>query len=198
MLFGIHIPSSDKNSDLAKDYNKSINWIKKQIKSVEIKPRIKVELIIPEPTVIVIDSTFFKRVFGIMVVRSVHLKQNIYRKEIIDETISEYLFARTTIEQQGWLIKGVVLDGRRGTKRVFADIPVQMCQFHQKQIISRYLTLNPILPASIELRKIVQSLCQTNLITFTNQLEAWHQKWGIFIKEKTKDTINPRRWHTLT
>jgi len=86
------------------------------------------------------------------------------------------------------------LDGRIGAKRVFADIPVQMCQFHQKQIINRYLTLNPILPASIELRKIVQSLCQTNLITFTNQLDAW-QKWGIFIKEKTKDTINPRRWH---
>lgn len=70
-----------------------------------------------------------------------------------------------------------------------------MCQFHQKQIINRYLTLNPILPASIELKKIVQFLCQTNQMLFTKQLEDWHQKWGIFIKERTKDAINPKRWH---
>lgn len=52
----------------------------------------------PRSTVIVIDSTFFKRVFGVMVARSVHLKQNIYRKEIVSETINEYLQARTAIE----------------------------------------------------------------------------------------------------
>lgn len=109
-----------------------------------------------------------------MVARSPHLKQNIYRKEIISETINEYLLARITIERQGWIITGVVLDGRRGAKAVFADLPVQMCHFHQRQIINRYLTQNPILPASIELKKIVQFLCQTNLNLFTEQLEIWH------------------------
>jgi hypothetical protein len=37
----------------------------------------------------------------------------------------------------------------------FPGIPIQMCQFHQKQIITRYLTGSPKLQAGIELQKIV-------------------------------------------
>ena len=87
----------------------------------------------------------------------------------------------------------MVLDGKRGVKQVFNDISVQMCHFHQKQIVRRYLTNNPKLEASIELKTITATLTNTNEQTFTKQLNDWHNKWKDFLKEKT---INPEtnRW----
>lgn len=63
-----------------------------------------------------------------------------------------------------------------------------MCHYHQKQIINRYLTTRPKLEASVELRKIVQFLCQTNKERFAHKLELWHKKWSVFLKERT---VNP-------
>jgi hypothetical protein len=87
----------------------------------------------------------------------------------------------------------VVLDGKKGVREVFRGIPVQMCHFHQKQIVRRYLTNNPKLEASIELKEIVNTLIDTNEKQFTKQLNNWHIKWKDFLKEKT---INPEtdRW----
>lgn len=87
----------------------------------------------------------------------------------------------------------MVLDGKRGVKQVFNDIPVQMCHFHQKQIVRRYLTNNPKLMPSQELKKIVSKLINTNEIIFTKKLDNWHDEWKDFLNEKT---INPEtnRW----
>jgi len=70
-----------------------------------------------------------------------------------------------------------------------------MCHFHQKQIVKRYLTNNPKLEAGIELKNIVRFLCQTNKEDFTKNLTVWHQKWKVFLKERTYDQFNPKKWH---
>ena len=85
-----------------------------------------------------------------MVVRVPQLKRNIYWREITNEKIEDYSRTRRDVKQLGWTIKAVVIDGRPGAKKVFTDVPVQMCQFHQKQIVNRRLTTRPKLPASIE------------------------------------------------
>jgi len=54
----------------------------------------------PQSTIIIADATFFKRTFGLCVVRSSYLKQNIYWKEIENETINVYQQARTKLEKQ--------------------------------------------------------------------------------------------------
>ncbi len=41
------------------------------------------------------------------------------------------------------LTLAAVIDGRKGGKEVFSDVPVQMCQYHQLMILRRYLTMNP-------------------------------------------------------
>jgi len=150
----------------------------------------------PQPTVIIADATFFKRTFGLCVVRSSYLKQNIYWEEIENETINVYWQARTKLEKQGWQIIGAVLDGRPGVRAVFSDIPVQMCHYHQKAIINRYLTTRPKLEASMELRKITHSLCQTNKQEFSKKLNAWHKKWSIFLKERTVNEETKRWFYT--
>lgn len=87
------------------------------------------------------------------------------------------------------------MDGKQGARGVFGDLPIQMCHYHQKQIINRYLTTRPKLPAGIELREITQGLCQTNEQKFISKLEVWQKKWSIFLKERTIDLINPKKWH---
>lgn len=51
----------------------------------------------------------------------------------------------------GYTINAVTIDGKRGLNTVFKSYPVQMCHFHQKKIVQRYITKNPKLDASIKL-----------------------------------------------
>jgi len=109
------------------------------------------------------------------------------------ETIYEYQKGRIKVQQLGFTIQAIVLDGRPGVRNLFSDIPVQMCHFHQKQIIRRYLTCNPKLEAGIELKAIVETLANTTEETFTSQFTVWCDKWDSFLKERTTDPLT-KRW----
>jgi len=152
--------------------------------------------LVPCPTVIVADATFFKRMFGVLVFQCNKTKQNIFWRLIDCERIESYLRARRKVESQGFTISAIVTDGRPGIRGVFDDIPVQMCHFHQKRIIIRHLTTKPILPAGIELKTISQMLCHTTEEEFAKRLDLWHQKWCNFLKEKTVDPITGKWFYT--
>lgn len=126
--------------------------------------------------------------------RTPKLKKNLYFKQIPYETITEYSLGRIAIENQGFKISAIVLDGKPGIRNLFSDIPTQMCHFHQKKIIQRYLTNNPRLEAGIKLKRIAAMLCDTDEETFAKQLKNWHEKWADFLKEKTVNPINGK-WH---
>lgn len=143
----------------------------------------------------VIDSTFWNQTQGVFVVRLPSFKTNIYWREIAYETIADYQQAREHLEHLGWQIQAVVLDGRPGARNVFADRPVQMCHYHQKAIINRYLTTRPKLEAGIDLRNLTLTLTKTNQQTFTKDLGQWYAQWSSFLKEQTVDELNPHKWH---
>ncbi|MEI6886753.1 MAG: hypothetical protein WCK31_00790 [bacterium] len=167
-----------------------MKWVSKQILSVT--PTVKT--IKPGGLVMIADVTFFGRGFGYIVFRSPSLKKNLYYKFIPYETILEYSLGRYDLESKGFKISAIVLDGRPGVRKVFYDIPVQMCHFHQKQIVRRYLTNNPKLEAGIELKKINSWLCKENKKDFTDKLNRWYERWKIFLKEKTYE-LNSKNWH---
>jgi hypothetical protein len=143
--------------------------------------------------VAVMDCVFFGRARGYLVVRDPHRKENVYWSEIERENSDEYQCARDTLESQGFAIQAVVADGKRGIKGVYEDLPVQMCQFHQKLIITRYLTMRPKLEASIELRQLVRGLCDADEKCFALELEAWHEKWREFLNERTVNAETNKR-----
>jgi len=153
-----------------------------KLDEVEAKSVIKIN---ERNIVIVVDCTFFSRKNGLCVFREPNLKKNIWWKFTDYERIKIYEQGRRHLEKNNFVIQAVVLDGRRGVREVFRDKPVQMCHFHQKQIVRRYLTNRPKLEASIELKKIMVTLAKTDEQTFTNELNIWHKKWGTFLKEKT-------------
>ena len=177
-------------NDLAKKYGKSIKWVQRKIDNIIINNVVKIN---KRNIIAVADVTFFSRSSGICVFREPNLKQNIWWKFTKGENTDIYLQGKKHLEQNGFTIRAIVLDGKRGIKEVFSSIPVQMCHFHQKQIVRRYLTLRPKLEASKELKQIVETLTKTTEQLFTEELSNWYNQWETFLKEKT---TNPEtgRW----
>jgi len=112
------------------------------------------------------------------------------------ESIFEYQKGRVNVQDQGFKIRAITLDGRPGVRNLFNDIPVQMCHFHQKQIIRRYITGNPKLPAGIELKVITDTLTYATEKEFTASFMAWCDKWDAFLKERTTDPFTGRWCYT--
>jgi len=100
----------------------------------------------------------------------------------------------TQIVDKGFIINAVVLDGKPGIISLFKGIPIQMCHFHMKAIITRKLTRNPKLQASIELKNIVSYLDKVSACRFKYMLLAWHNRHALFLNEKVDDN-SKRGWH---
>ena len=170
-------------SDLAEKHKKSKSWIGRQLDQVQIKT--SNNSIKPQPIIIVADTTFFGRTYGVAVLREPNLKKNLHWQEIVYENADVYWKGRTELEKQGFVIQAVVVDGKKCLKSVFSDLPIQMCHFHQIAIIARYLTRRPKLEAGKELRSIALLLTKYNEKEFTILLNSWFEKWKEFLKERT-------------
>ena len=173
---------------MAQSKHKSLKWIKKKLDQCTVT----VQKIIPGETIIVMDTTYFGRGFGVMVFRCALRRMNLYWKFLSWETIAEYVAGVRHLEQQGWIVQGIVSDGRRGLLQAFPGIPTQMCQFHQMQIVTRYITRRPKLEAGKSLRNLILLLTKTDKESFCFWLEQWHTTWKTFLQEKVYDPEKKR------
>jgi len=146
--------------------------------------------------VAIVDSTFFgKRIdkFGVAVIIDAHKKESVLWKYIDTEKSIYYILMRRELEQQGFKFQAVIVDGSTSLIKTFSDIPVQLCHFHQKAIIRRYLTKNPKLLASIHLKQLTDTLGSIDKERFEYLFKRYLISWEDFLKEKT---FNPetKRW----
>jgi hypothetical protein len=99
----------------------------------------------------------------------------------------------------------VVCDGQKGVllaiARCWPKTRIQRCIFHVWQNIRVKLTLHPQTEAGRELLQLTRDLWQVKTleqaVSWQQQLEAWHDQYGEFIRERTlKDASEPgtRRW----
>lgn len=189
MLWKKYVWGRQTVDQLASQHNRSERWIRTQLKHVIASQSI----VAPQPVVLVADMTFDRRTFGVCVLRSPHLKKNLVWRVSERETSAVYKECLHSLQQQGFTVQAVVVDGRRAHFEVFRGIPIQMCHFHQVAIVTRYLTTRPQLPASQQLRALTFTLTHTTELVFQQQLMQWYQRWELFLKEKT---YNPetKRW----
>lgn len=180
-------------NNLAIEYNKSKRWVQRKLDVNKIKPVIHLKT---KSLVVIADVTFFSRTNGLLVFRDPNLKQNVWWKIVDYEKIEFYLSGKKHLENNGFTIQAVVLDGKPGVREVFRDIPIQMCQFHQKQIMVRYLTSRPKLEAGKELKNIVSILTETNEYDLSKVLNCWYEKWELFLKQKTTNPETGRWFYT--
>lgn len=129
------------------------------------------------------DTTYFGRAFGVMVFKNTE-GQHLYWKYVKYETIAGYVEGINYLREQGIQINGIVCDGRKGLFEALSEYRIQMCQFHQTAIITRYITRNPRVPASVELRDLVHLMPQTDKESFWGELDEWHGRWKNYIDER--------------
>jgi len=146
--------------------------------------------------VVLMDSTYWGRVFGIMLFKDSITKENLLKYYIKNETNSKYRKGIEELKSRGYIIKAIVCDGRRGLIQSFKNIPVQMCQFHQVAIVRRYITKNPRTPAAIELKQIVELMKQTDRESFEGVLKEWGQKWESFLNERSVNEETGKTFYT--
>ena len=166
---------------LAEKHGRSHVWVREKLDTVNVS----MPDITPQKTVVIVDTTFWGRSYGVCVFRSHELKRAIWWHEVESERMSHYRYGRHILEEKGWQFSAAVVDGRRGFLAVFKDVPVQLCQFHQIKQVAKYLTRSPKTEAAQALWKIALTLTKTDETTFTAALNEWHQQWGSFIEEKT-------------
>ena len=134
------------------------------------------------------DTSYFGS-FGVMVFRDSYRKKNILWKYVTHEKLEDYIGGINELKVLGWEILGIVCDGKRGLFKAFGATPIQMCQYHQIALITRYITKRPKLEAGKDLKELMKLLTITDKESFTGALAEWHYKWNDFLKEKT---LNPQ------
>ena len=176
-------------SQLSKKYKKSERTIRRILSKVEIQtPAKQIREI-----VIVMDTTYWGREFGVMLFKDAWTGENIYKQYVKYETVNLYRQGIKNIEELGFKIRAIVCDGRRGLLGGFGEIPTQMCHFHQIAIITRYLTRKPRTQASRELRQLGSLLPRTDRESFEGSLSEWHSRWEKFLNEQSIDEITNKR-----
>jgi hypothetical protein len=146
--------------------------------------------------VVIMDTTCFGRGFGVMVFKNSLDGMVLYKQYVRYETNALYLAGISEISRRGISIQAIVCDGRQGLFGLFGDIPIQMCQFHQIQIIQRYLTRKPKTQAAIELKKLTLKLTKQTRIEFSNNLNNWYLRWADYLNERSKSPSTGKTYYT--
>ena len=191
-LWNEYVNGKQTYSQLAEKFGCSIKTIQRRIDLVKVDNVNSG----PSEVILLMDTTYFGRGFGVMLFKDSTTGTNLYKQYVKYETNLLYRAGVEQLQNRGIKIKAIVCDGRKGLFHLFSDIPVQMCQFHQVAIITRYLTRRPKLEAAIELTSLVRLLPHTDKESFIGGLGDWQLKWSQFLNERTTDPITGKSWYT--
>lgn len=141
------------------------------------------------------DTTYFGRSFGLMVFMDNLTSKVLYYEIVHYETNDLYRKGIAIIQSQHIDIKSITCDGRRGLLTCF-HVPTQLCQFHQQQIITRYLTRNPKHIASQSLRLLSLAITKVTKSEFIEQLDNWYLIHQDYLNERTINIDTNKSWYT--
>lgn len=112
----------------------------------------------------------------------------VWYKFIPSETKLEYLEGLLFLEENGYTILSVTLDGRRGIASIFKQYPTQYCQFHLQQTILKKVTRNPQTECGKALKYIATHCIKERWSEdcFTNQIIQLLETYSSFLKERNE------------
>lgn len=134
--------------------------------------------------IIQMDTTYWGRGFGLMVIKDALRKRILWHKYVPHETVASYMEGVEWLKDTGFMIYGTVIDGMRELAQVLRPYPVQLCQFHQILTVRHYLTKEPELDASRELLDLVNGITGMDKENFIGAFDEWY--------ERNKDVVNER------
>lgn len=183
LLWKLYQDNKQTVKELAEQFDVSESTIKRRLRNVSIEWE--------QPPLsgggfVHLDATYWGHNWGIMLALDDATGCVLYLEFIKNETNADYESAVRSIEERGYDIKGLIIDGRQSLFGIFNDYKIQMCQFHMKQIIRRYLTLNPRLKAARALKKLMDSLTTARQVAFEQDYRAWKEEWKDMLNRRTQ------------
>ncbi|MBR1790616.1 MAG: hypothetical protein IJ754_02505 [Bacteroidaceae bacterium] len=132
-----------------------------------------------------LDTTYWGRGFGVLLVLDHATGKPLYIAFVKSETVKDYEDAVKSVKERGYTIEGIIIDGKQSLFKSFAEYPIQMCQFHMKQIIKRYLTKNPKLLAARAFNALMDKLTRSEESAFQAELSAWKDEYRDMIDRRS-------------
>ena len=166
-------------NQLAAKYGVSSKTISRDLKGMRYVQKISKD----KEVTIQMDTTYWGRDFGLMVIKDALRKKILWRKYVTHETIADYVEGVRWLRSKGFRIYGAVIDGMRGLAQAL-PFPVQLCQFHQMLMVRRYLTQEPELDASRELLELINNITNMDKESFVGAFGEWYGR--------NKDVVNER------
>jgi hypothetical protein len=175
-------------NQLAAKYGVSSKTISRDLKGMRYVQKISKD----KEVTIQLDTTYWGRDFGLMVIKDALRKKILWRKYVTHETIADYVEGVRWLRSKGFRIYGAVIDGMRGLAQAL-PFPVQLCQFHQMLMVRRYLTQEPELDASRELLELVNNITSMDKESFVGAFGEWYDRNKDIVNERVHDRRIKRR-----
>nr|WP_314739242.1 transposase [uncultured Haemophilus sp.] len=135
---------------------------------------------------IIMDTTFFGRYFGVLVLMDSCSNKVVSHHFVRTEKDVYYKLALNRLREKGYIIQSITCDGRRRLMKDLFNAPVQMCQFHMVAIVMRKLRKKHQSQAGKELKVIAKTLTKSSKNEFQRRLYAWSVKHEDFLSERSE------------
>ena len=132
-----------------------------------------------------LDATYWGRNWGVLLALDDESGMPLHVSFISHERVQDYINAVASIESRGFIINGLILDGMQSLFRQFTGYRLQMCHFHMKQIVRRYVTQSPKLLAARELNVLMRELTKLSEEEFTARYELWKMRWNATLNRRS-------------
>lgn len=178
-----YLESKQTLFEIATKYHLSMSTIQRMLR--------KQTLVWPQPSLfglsgyVHIDATYWGRNWGILLAIDEATGQVLYIAFIKHETTQSYIDAIEAIVAAGYVIRGIIIDGKQELFTAFKNYPIQMCQFHMLQIVKRYLTQNPKMIAARELQVVCRGMIYQAKEDFEKDYNTWKTRWKEFLNKRT-------------
>jgi hypothetical protein len=136
-----------------------------------------------------LTQLIFGREYGFLVFHDCH--KVIYFKEIKTESVKDFREGINALKAANYIILSITIDGRRGyinnIRKLLGNIPIQMCLFHQKAIIRRYITDKPRSSCGKDLKELMHHLCKSESHQeFIDQFYFLKEKYRYFLLQRNE------------
>lgn len=145
---------------------------------------------IPRPLFVVVDALYFRKKkhttpWCAVVFRDPIHKENLWWGFGPMESTHLYHQGRIELESLGYTLLGVTGDGLAMIRKVFTDIPFQMCLVHMERIVIRKITRNPQTEAGKVLLALVRTLRDTPSVLWRARFMQYIERYREFLNERT-------------
>jgi hypothetical protein len=142
-LYQEYVEHKQTYAELSKKTGKSISTLQRCFNQINITPCLP--CLDKTALNLIFDATFFSRIDGVLVFRA--NRRNLHWRFIHSESLKEIALGLDSLEVLGYRFKSFTIDGRKGVIQLLNarySSPIQLCHFHQIQIVRRYTTIRSL------------------------------------------------------